>query len=61
MPEGALLIVTATDPLSVLDVPAMAAEHGHNVIEVRTLAGGPVFVIEVGSPQSSKDGWPALK
>ena len=42
---GTCLIVTATDPLSVVDIPHMCAEEGHRVQSVTTQMDASVFRI----------------
>ncbi len=43
--SGALLIVTASDPLSVVDIPHMCAEEGHSVESVTRQEGRAIFRI----------------
>ena len=42
---GALLVVTASDPLAVLDIPHMCAEEGHRVESVTTEKAVSLFRI----------------
>lgn len=42
---GALLTVTASDPLAVVDIPHMCAEEGHNLESVTAEKGAHLFRI----------------
>ena len=49
LPAGALLRVTATDPMSVIDIPHMCQEDGHALIETsRPDARRVTFLIRRG-------------
>ena len=45
MTPGALLTVTASDPLAVVDIPHMCGEEGHDVENIRREEGRAVFRI----------------
>ncbi|PYC48214.1 hypothetical protein DI396_04205 [Litorivita pollutaquae] len=46
MPVGAVLRITADDPVAVIDLPHFCAEAGHDMIEMTQIDGGAqVYVI----------------
>ena len=45
---GDRLWIETTDPLAVIDIPAMARERGHALVESRDVEGGHRFLIERG-------------
>ena len=45
LPPGAILIVRASDPLAVVDIPHMCGEEGHTVEKVSREADRSVFRI----------------
>ena len=45
---GERLWVETTDPLAVIDIPAMAREQGHVLVESQTVEGGHRFLLRVG-------------
>lgn len=45
---GALLMVEATDPLSVIDLPNWAREDGHRLVEYRGENGVHFFLLQRG-------------
>lgn len=48
MHPGERLLVEATDPLSVIDLPNWAREDGHAMVEYRSDGGVHFFLIERG-------------
>lgn len=48
MAPGALLQVETTDPLAVIDIPALCAESGHRLVSSEALDDGHRFLIERG-------------
>jgi tRNA 2-thiouridine synthesizing protein A len=48
MAPGTRLLVIATDPLAVIDLPHFCAEAGHRLIESTEHAGAHRFLIERG-------------
>lgn len=49
LPAGARLVVTASDPASVIDFPHFCAEAGHRLLEQRAGDGVYVFTLEKGT------------
>ncbi|OUS21748.1 preprotein translocase subunit TatB [Rhodobacterales bacterium 59_46_T64] len=46
MPVGAVLRITADDPVAVIDLPHFCAEAGHDMIEMTQIDGGAwIYVI----------------
>ena len=41
--------VETTDPLASIDIPAMARERGHTLVEARKADDGMLFLIERGA------------
>lgn len=48
MAPGERLWIETTDPLAAIDIPAMARERGHEIVESRTVEGGCRFLVERG-------------
>lgn len=48
MASGSRLWIETTDPLAAIDIPAMAHEDGHRLVETVAVAGGHRFLIERG-------------
>ena len=48
MAPGALLLVETTDPLAVIDIPALCADDGHRLVSSEAADGGHRFLIERG-------------
>lgn len=48
MPSGESIWVLASDPLSVVDVPHMCHQEGHEMIESRTMSDHHRFLIRRG-------------
>ena len=51
MSPGECIWVETTDPLAVIDIPAFAAEHGHEVVQSHGVEGGHRFLIRNGGAQ----------
>ena len=51
MAPGALLEVTASDPMSEIDIPHMCAEDGHRLLEQRREGARAVFLIARGAQE----------
>lgn len=51
MTPGARLEVTASDPMSEIDIPHMCAEDEHRLLEQRREGGSAVFLIERGAQE----------
>ena len=51
LPSGTHIWVETTDPLAVIDIPHFCTEDGHRLVEMQTIEGGNLFLIE-------KDGVP---
>jgi len=54
MAPGARLEVTASDPMSEIDIPHMCAEDGHRLVEQRREGASAVFLIERGPDQEKR-------
>jgi tRNA 2-thiouridine synthesizing protein A len=48
LPAGEMLLVLASDPLSVVDIPHMCAQEGHDLIESASASGQHRFLIQRG-------------
>ena len=48
MAPGARLQVETTDPLAVIDIPALCADDGHSLVSSEAVEGGHRFLIERG-------------
>jgi tRNA 2-thiouridine synthesizing protein A len=51
MRPGSRIWLETTDPLALLDIPALCAEAGHRVVESEMLGTGHRFLVERGPPQ----------
>ena len=48
LPPGGQLWFETTDPLATIDIPSMARENGHELVESRAVNGGHRFLLERG-------------
>ena len=49
---GAMLWVETTDPLAVIDIPAMAREQSHDLVESHAVEGGHRFLIRAAADRA---------
>lgn len=52
MAPGSVLLIRASDPMALIDIPHFCAEAGHRLLSARPEGAEHVFLIERGQPKA---------